>query len=154
MISGHDTVLIAGGDLITAFRGFLAEWSVRWPQMRISIGAEFVDWSSAATPNPERGEILLAKDRSMEARWDEEGYFASDNEGPITILYEPIKPKKLKVLALEDPYDRDPAFMFSPYDMTVLCQRLAIVTLVLPEESETFRGEVTELLAKHLNQAW
>lgn len=137
MISGHDTVLVCGGDIRMQINRFLVERLRDWPELRASVSGEssgeFVPWSHCGLTLPLEGEILVARDEAMEAAWDEFGYeIGSDAEGPFAIYYQMVKQSVIPVTALADPYGRT-EFQFESYELFLLGRGLWLVTLVTPD---------------------
>jgi hypothetical protein len=124
--------------------------------MRVSVSGvcadRFWQWTDDRFQLPSVGEILVARDESMEAEWDELGYaLNSDGEGPFAIYYETIKRSATLLKALEDPYDRELS-RFEPYDLTLVGQGLFLVTLVTPGSDSPFSRLLLEAFVTALGQ--
>ncbi|MEV0806663.1 hypothetical protein [Micromonospora sp. NPDC050200] len=102
----------------------------------------FAEWSAGAQMPARRGEVLLAKNRDMELRWERDGYFIEGDEGPVAILYEPAASPSMTMLAIDDPYCRGGSFLYEPYEVTLLGRGMSLVTLVTPQDSSLFETEV------------
>ncbi|MCX4966484.1 hypothetical protein OHA98_16900 [Streptomyces sp. NBC_00654] len=145
MITGSDSVFVACGPVSGAVERFLADWSRRWPRLRVSVGdgEEFSAWEPGAITLPETsGQVLVARDEDMVAGWDDSGYVLDPHqEGPFSLAYEPAGWTSLNVLALDDPYTRT-GFGYEPYEIGLVGTGLQLITLVAPEDG-AFRQAVT-----------
>lgn len=158
MITGFDSVFIADGSISEKIQQFLNEWLLRWPKLRVSLDNESVDvfaeWSSSNFSISEgSARILVARDISMEASWDERGYVLdSQEEGPFCIAYEPFRRNELRATALDDPYMRS-GFRYDPYEITIVGSQLYLVTVVTPCLESNFSRTVLSGVIRSLGHA-
>jgi hypothetical protein len=155
-ITGYDNVLITTGMPGPAITALLDAWHAVWPAMRVAItGAldgQFTDWPTprAAVPG-ETGEILVARDKTMEAEWDERGYDPGPNgQGPFMIMYQSAARTSLRLLALEDPYDRKGFAPFDPYEIRLVAPHLCLITVVTPDADSDFTTDLLERFTRAL----
>jgi hypothetical protein len=152
MITGYDTVLISSGPAAGSIEEFFRRWSQRWPSMLLAIEgvaeSRFLEWESGVTRLPtDTAEILVARDQAMAEDWDAEGYHLSaDGEGPFAVYYGPCPASRLRILALEDPYQRH-EYGFDPYEALLVGPALSLVTTVTPDGESAFSRQVVEEMA-------
>jgi hypothetical protein len=118
---------------------FLEQLGMDWVDMRVAVGSEDFGCADERLRDlPEREAwVLVARDQRMVARWEDQGYYIEDGEGPFAILYEPMKGTSVKASVLQDPYDRG-GFLFRPYEVTIVSRGVWLVTLVLPDAASDF----------------
>ena len=154
MVSGYDVVLISSQNPNPAVRAMLDEVAHGWPDVRVAVTGmmddRFTNWSTIASVLPDvRAEILVARDRLMEARWDDVGYELDDaEEGPFAIYYEPATWSALRTQALVDPYGRSESF--DPYEVFFVGPHIWLVTLVTPDRDSRFSRGLLDLLTTKL----
>jgi hypothetical protein len=91
VITGHDTVFVAGGQVDRAIQAMLDDRYHRWPEMVAAIGGVATDgfqpWPTVREALPAgEGEVLIARDTAMEQHWDDLGYsLIEDAEGPFAV---------------------------------------------------------------------
>ncbi|MFI9582111.1 hypothetical protein ACIHCQ_09745 [Streptomyces sp. NPDC052236] len=153
MITGSDFVFVARAPVSVAIERFLDDWLVAWPWLRVASGAEgadgvFFPWVSGAVKLPEEtGHLLVTRDEAMVAGWDDTGYaLDSRQEGPFSLMYEPVGWESLDVMALSDPYRRT-GFGYEPYEISVVGAGLQMVTVVAPESGPFQQAVLDRLLA-------
>jgi hypothetical protein len=156
VISGSDTVFISCGDIREAIDRFLNGRLQDWPGMRVSVsgisGGRFRQWAEYRSQFPPEGEILVARDETMEAAWNEVGYvLGPEGEGPFAIFYETVKRAATQMKALVDPYNRE-GFRFEPYELTLVGCGLYLVTLVTPDLDSRFSRLLVDSLVTALGQ--
>ena len=154
MITGDDTVLLAGGRVDRAIRTMLDRLLDRWPDMVTAVDGVrdgvFQRWRMMRDLVPAgRGEVYVARDAAMERRWDKVGYSLMDNdEGPFGLLYRPTARSTLTVQLEEDPYDRP--HRFEPYRATLVATGLSLITIVTPDGGSPFGRRLVEALERAL----
>jgi hypothetical protein len=148
MISGADSVLVIAGHGGPAAVRFLDEWAQRWPAMRVALDGPEV-YADGGWPEvrdqvaPDAAEILVARDKDMNAAWEEHGYdIPGDPEGPFAVYYQPCPARRFTAQVTTDPYDRGSEFAFDPYEVQVVGAGLSLVTLVTPDLETDFSQQV------------
>ncbi|MFB7475019.1 hypothetical protein [Kitasatospora sp. NPDC056184] len=143
MITGHDLVILTPGPVAGAISSFLDATSRKWGSLLFSQqSGEFHPWIGRVEDiSDSSGDLLIAQDRQMADRWQEEGYFVDNQGGPFSILYQPMEKRELKVSSLEDPYSHN-GFGFRPYEMLLLMHSAWLVTLVTPDEESPFSRDL------------
>lgn len=156
MISGDDSAFVVCGDVPPRIERFLDAWLARWPELRVALednerDESFQRWVPGAVSLPEHtGRILVARDESMEASWDEHGYeLDSSHEGPFAIAYEKAAWSVLRLTALDDPYART-GFAYEPYQATLVGQDYFLVSTVTPAVESDFSAALIKRLAESL----
>jgi hypothetical protein len=155
-ITGYDNDLITTGMPGPAITAFLDAWHAVWPAMRVAItGAlddQFTDWPTPRAAVPaETGEILVARDKIMEAEWDERGYDPGpDGQGPFTIIYQSAARTSLRLMALEDPCGHSGSAPFDPYETRLVAPHLRLITVVTPDADSEFTTDLLERLTRAL----
>jgi hypothetical protein len=156
MITGFDYDLITTGMPGPAITAFLDAWHAVWPAMRVAItGAlddQFADWPAPRAVVPaETGEILVARDRTMEAEWDERGYDPGpDGQGPFMIIYQSAARTSLRLMALEDPRGQNGLALFEPYEARLVAPHLGLITVVTPDADGDFTTDLLECIIRAL----
>jgi hypothetical protein len=152
VITGDDTVFLAAGEPLAAVGGFLDGMADLWPGVLVAVTADdgeglFEEWPAIAKRLPAgTREVLVARDQSMVARWDEAGYSLDEHgEGPLCLLLAPSGRSFLQASLLEDPFGRD-GLAFQPYEAVLITARSYIVTAVTPPTDSDFTKKVLALL--------
>ncbi|MEU0555621.1 hypothetical protein [Dactylosporangium sp. NPDC006015] len=161
MITGHDSLFVAGGRVETGVWAMLQRQHARWPEMLVAVEGHredaFVPWPVPREAMPFRaGYLLAARDKDMLDRWDDEGYTLMDGvEGPFQVVYQPATVPAVPVELQGDPYDRSGEYRFDldPYRATLVTAGLALVTLVTPDLDSAFSQSLLAMLAEELAHA-
>jgi hypothetical protein len=152
MITGDDTVLLAGGRIDRAIRTMLDRLLDRWPDMLTAVDGVrdgvFQRWPMMRDLVPAgKGEVYVARDAAMERRWDEVGYSLMEHdEGPFALLYQPAARSTVELQLEEDPYDHPHGFQFEPYRATLVATGLSLITVVTPDAGNPFGRRLVEAL--------
>jgi hypothetical protein len=152
--SGHDSVFVTDSGAPQAVRAMLDGIARTWPDMIVAVtgvrGDEFAEWSTVRDELPEdAGELLVARDASMEARWDEVGYALMEGgEGPFALYYRRAPRPVVRVRLLDDPYEHGSEF--EPYEATMVSSGMYLVTIVTPGLDSPFSRGLLDLLRQAL----
>jgi hypothetical protein len=149
MITGVDTVMIVAHAPGAAIIRFLDDWSTRWTSMRVTVSgarSDFAAWQDMRASVPlSEGELLIVRDATMEAAWDEHGYdIPGSPEGPFAILYEPCPAQAFSVTVTSDPYARDTRFSFESHEALAIGSGLTLVTVVAPSPGSKFSLDIID----------
>jgi len=156
MVTGHDSMFVAGGRVELGVWALLQRQHARWPGLLVAVEGyredAFVPWPVPPEVMPRRkGYVLVARDKDMLERWDDEGYSLMDGaEGPFQVVYEPASVPAVPVEMRWDPYDRGEGYGFSPYEATLVTAGLFLVTLVTPDVDSAFSQGLLSMLAEEL----
>jgi hypothetical protein len=158
MVTGDDSVLLVGGDVVCGIIKFLDGMKSRWPEMRVSIEGDgdgsFHPWSADLVRLPSgSGVILIARDSQMEAWWDDHGYsLDSVGEGPLSVWYRPAEWRSLRIDLLEDPMSRAVS-KFIPYEGILVGANYYVVSIVTPSLQSSFSAAIIDDLVGSLASA-
>lgn len=157
MITGEDTVFLAGGDSAGAIERFLDRMAGLWPGVLMAVAAygqegNFTEWATfnGRLPAGTR-EVLIARDRRMVNGWEEAGYVLDEHgEGPVCIILDRPGQTSLPVRLLADPLGRE-GFSYSPYDAVLITAGSCVVTAVTPPAGSGFTENVLSWLEASLS---
>ncbi len=148
MISGADNVLVIAGPGGAPVVRFLDGWAQRWPAMHVALDGPEV-YADGGWPDvrdqvaADAGEILVARDKEMDAAWEEHGYdIPGEPEGPFVIYYQPCSVRQFTAQVTADPYEQGTDYIFNPYEVRVVGAGLSLVTLVTPDMEKDFSHQV------------
>ncbi|MEV4133042.1 hypothetical protein AB0J72_12850 [Dactylosporangium sp. NPDC049742] len=156
MVTGHDSVFVVGGRVEMGVWAMLQRLHGRWPGMLVAVEGHredaFVPWPVPREVMPFRaGYLLVARDKDMLDRWDDEGYSLMDGaEGPFQVVYEPASVPAVPVELHGDPYGRGGGYRFDPYRATLVTAGLFLVTLVTPDVDSAFSQGLLAMLGEEL----